>query len=313
MGNVIADLIRITLPALAAELDLDAIEPMPTEFVGLDRSRRIGDSAFRIPYTKRTTEGVRRYVLASGEFQDRNDEGMLARVREYTKRMLDAARHQGIIQPGHHPLVLPFVIHTGTGSWRAADGAEPLEGLPPTAAQEVAFYQPQAYISVDIGGNAKLPDGPPDNRFLAAVRLVCARTEKALVEQLFVEQLRFADTVHDSFRDGMQAWVEEMLDLASGSLQMPPLDELERATESDMAQLYETRGRRWREEAREEGRQEGERDALVKLAGQRFGRSAGKRLADALDGHPSREMLGKAGALLFACENAEEFIRRLER
>ena len=42
---MIADLVRIALPALAAELDLDAIEPLPTEYVGTDRSKRIGDAA----------------------------------------------------------------------------------------------------------------------------------------------------------------------------------------------------------------------------------------------------------------------------
>ena len=80
-----------------------------------------------------------------------------------------------------------------------------------------------------------------------------------------------------------------------------------------MGQLFEDRGLRWREEWREEGRQEGERDLLVRLARQRFGRSAGQRLADALDGHPSQEMLGEMGGLLFACESTEEFIERLDR
>ncbi|MYE22509.1 MAG: hypothetical protein F4Y01_00915 [Gammaproteobacteria bacterium] len=176
MGNVIADLVRIALPALAAELDLDAIEPMQTEFVGMDRSRRIGDSAFRMPFARPAPDGTRRYALASGEFQDRNDATMLARVRAYTHRMLDTARHQGTIQPEDRPLVLPFVIHTGRDRWRAADGAEPMAGLPPEAAREVAPHQPQAYIAVDIGDKASLPAGPTNNRFLAAARWFAAAT-----------------------------------------------------------------------------------------------------------------------------------------
>ena len=77
LGDVIADLVRIALPALAAELDLDRIEPLPTEFVGLDRSRRIGDAAYRIPFKERD-DGPVRTAVASAEFQDANDHGMLA-------------------------------------------------------------------------------------------------------------------------------------------------------------------------------------------------------------------------------------------
>ena len=311
MGNVIADLIRIVLPALAVELDLDAIEPMPTEFVGMDRSRRIGDSAFRMPFARPSLDGTRRYALASGEFQDRNDATMLARVREYTHRMLDTARHQGTIQPEDRPLVLPFVIHTGRDRWRVADGTEPMAGLPPEAAREVAPHQPQAYIAVDIGDKASLPAGPTNNRFLAAARLVRCRDVSTLLRQLKEEWRRFPGVEHLQFRAGMHAWVEEVL-LVDG-LQLATFDAMENAKESEMVQLYEDRGLRWREEWREEGRQEGERDLLVRLAGQRFGRTAGKHLADALDGHPSQEILSKMGGLLFTCESTEEFIERLDR
>ena len=311
MGSVIADLIRIALPALAAELNLDAIEPMPTEFVGMDRSKRIGDSAFRIPFTRPAPDGTRRYALASGEFQDSNDDDMLRRVREYTKQMLDAGLHQGSIRPDDRPLVLPFVIYTGPGGWRAADGTEPMAGLPPEAAREVAPHQPQAYIAVDIGDEASLPAGPASNRFLAAARLVRCHDGIALEPLLNEEWRRFPGAEHERFRAGMYAWVEEAL-LVEG-LQLPTFEQMENAKESEMGQLHINRGLRWREEWREEGRQEGERNLLVRLAGQRFGHSAGKRLADALDGHPTREMLGEAGSLLFACENAEEFIERLDR
>ena len=122
MGDVIADLIRIALPALAEELDLDAIEPRPTEFVGLDRSKRIGDAAYRIPFL----EDADRSAIAAAEFQSGPDAGMLDRTQGYTAAMLADFRRRGVLREDEHPLVLPFVIHTGTSRWSAADGTESL-------------------------------------------------------------------------------------------------------------------------------------------------------------------------------------------
>lgn len=66
---------------------------------------------------------------------------------------------------------------------------------------------------------------------------------------------------------------------------------------------------RARKEGREEGRKEGERDALVKLAGRRFGGVAGQHLAGTLDARP--DMLTEASDLIVACETTEEFIYSL--
>ena len=318
IDEVIADLLRLKLPALAAELDLGRLERLPTEFVRLDRSRRIGDSACRIPFARGTGGGTpRRYALVSSEFQDRNDGGMLARVREYTVRLLEDGRHQGSILPGEEPLLVSFVIHTGRGRWRARDGTEPAAGLPERAALEVASCQRQAYIAVDIGGSVPLPDGAPDNRFLAAARLVRARTATDLLRQLAAESRRFAGDEHRRLRAGMHAWAQEAL-LTEG-LELPPFEELENARESDMTQLYEDRGQRWiaewlaegREEGREEGVVAGRRDLLVELAEQRFGTAASRRLAEVLNDHPTARQLSATSDLLLACDTPDDFLKRL--
>ena len=136
---------------------------------------------------------------------------MLDRVRGYTDRMLADFRRRSVIGEDEHPLVLPFVIHTGTGRWSAADGGEPLADASAEIVREVALYQPQAYIPVDIGGRVALPSGAPDNRFLAAARLVRSRTVPALAEQLRSEWRQFATSGYRRFREGMHAWVEEAL------------------------------------------------------------------------------------------------------
>lgn len=325
---MIADLVRIELPALSGQLDLERIELMPTEFVAMDRSRSIGDALCRIPFANRG-EPARRYALASAEFQDRNDSDMLARMREYTERMLEDGRHRGLILRSDAPLLIPFVIYTGRRAWRAADGSEPMAGLPPEAVHEVALCQRQGYIAVDIGGRKPLPAGAPENRFLAAARLVKARAPDVLRRQLLAELRRFAGPEHERFRVGMHAWVQE--GLLTTDLALPPLDELENAKESEMTQLYEDRGLRWRNEwleqgrdegrtegleaGREEGREEGvvtgQRDLLVTMAEQRFGAAAGRRLAKALNDHPTAGQLSTTSALILACDTEEDFVKRL--
>ena len=320
IGDVIADLIRITLPALAAELDLDAIEPLPTEFVRLDRSKRIGDAAYRIPFW----QNADRSAITAAEFQGGPDADMLGRTQGYTEAMLADFRRRGVLREGEHPLVLPFVVHTGTSRWTAEDGTEPFAGLPAEAVREVAPWQPQAYIAMDLGGSMALPPGAADNRFLAAARLVLSRTPPALMEQLQLERRRFAGPGERAFRQGMHAWVEEaVLGAADSGVALPSFEELEGAKEVEVTYLFKEKVDRFiaenraaglaagRKEGREEGTVTGQRDVLVSLAERRFGSAAGQRLADALDGRPSAALLTEAGDLILGCETPEEFVSRL--
>lgn len=308
VGDVVADLIRLVLPALAAELDLDAAQPLPTEFVADDRSVRSGDAAWLFPFAG----GGRSTALAPVEFQHRDDADMLDRMRDYTVRSLADARRRGAIGADEHPVLLPLVIYTGPGRWQAADGMEPMAGLSVDVAREVAPYQQQAYISVAAGGRAPLPAGPADNRFLAASRLIRCRGRDELLARLETEWMRFDGADGESFRIAMHGWAEEVMT----GMEVPTLDEMNAARRSGMLHtMLEERGLRWQREWLEEGRQEGmvagQRDLLVSMAERRFGSSAGERLADALDGKPSSELLSATGDLILACETTEEFVGRL--
>ena len=316
IGDVIADLIRIAMPALAAELDLGTVDPLPTEFVGVDRSRCIGDAAYRIRFSE---DGeVPRCVIAGAEFQSGGDADMLGRVREYTDAMLADFRRRGLLRDGEHPVVLTFVIHTGSARWNAEDGLEALAGVSTESAREVAPCQPQGYIAMDLSAGAPLPAGAPDNRFLAAARLVRNRTVAGLFDQLRRERRRFAGPADRSFRAGMHAWVEEALLGAPGfGAQLPPFEELEGAKETDMTPLFKEQLDRFAEASRDEGRGEGivtgKRELLVDMATERFGANAGRDVADALTRSPSVEMIRETSALILACETSEELANRLPR
>ena len=312
-STVLVDLVRIEKPALAQELDLDAVEPLPTEYIdATDRSRRIGDIACRIPFAAPPSgQATRRWAFVGAEFQDRNDDAMLGRMREYTHYMIESGTRQGFINEQNRALVtLPFVIHTGTGRWRAPHGGEYLSELPEAVGQEVAPHQREAYILVDIGGDAPLPPGAPDNRFLAAARLVRCRTGQDLLDQTLAEWKRFSGDRWRSFRAGMHAWAEETL-LAESGLPLPPLEEMENAKETEVPQLHVERGLRWREEWREEGIVAGVRRTLLEMAEERFGENAAQSLAATLEARPTPETFATVRKLMFACDTAEEFVERL--
>ena len=196
---VIADLLRRRLPALAAELDLDAADTVSSEYVDMDRSRRIGDSALRIP---RRDGGP--HVLVAAEFQHRNDRGMLDRCREYAPALAAACRQRGLVGPDEQPLVLSLVIHTGDDRWTAPDGTEALRGLPPAAAREAAPYAAWGYILEDLAPGGDPVDGPRDH-FAAVARLVRCREVDELLDALADEWRRFGGREREGFRRGLWA------------------------------------------------------------------------------------------------------------
>ena len=169
-----------------------------------------------------------------------------------------------------------------------------------------------------MGGDATLPEGAADNRFLAAARLVLSRTAPALLEQLRRERRRFAGLEERAFRQGMHAWVEEaLLGASEPALELPPFEELEGAKEADMTNVFRDMMDRFIAENRAEGRVEGavngQRDLLVAMATRRFGAPAGRHVADALYGQPSPEMIAETSDLIVACETPEELVGSLPK
>ena len=366
IGDVVADALRAALPELAALLRLDAVEPLPTAYVGPDRVKRFGDAAFRVRFAKGRfpagepaggrRRGRRLYVLVAVEFQHRNDPGMARRVRDYAAWMEEHYRHQGVIRPGEHPPLLALVIHTGPGRWAAPDGTEVFRALPGRVARRLARYQPQAYIALDVSRHST--PGPPDGNRLAAVgRLAGSATARELAGRLtppnpslrsvpgpsphrstslprrtplrFVlrrtllaeEWRRFRGAADARFRRGMLAWAEEaVLGFPDSGFELPSFEELDGLEENDMAYPLDDRAQQWqaewleegREEGRLAGRKEGQRAMLERLAEGRFGVDAARRLSVALNGARGGARLTELSDLVVGCENAEEFIERLE-
>lgn len=315
MAAVVGDLLRAVLPEVAAALDLEAIEPLPTEFIGHDRSKRVGDAVFRVPVRRTHRRGPGQLdLIVMAEFQNRGDSGMLARVVEYRTRMLEHYRHQGVIGPGEHPPVLALVVNTGDAHWRAETGAEPLSRLSEPLAARLAPYQPQAYIAVETGSRASVLAWPEHNRAAAVVRLAKCATLDALRDGLAAEWLRFGDVADVRFRRGLLAWAEErLLGLPESALSLPSFEEFEGLKEIQMSYLLEDRVAEWKAEWTAKGRREGLAEGQRLLAEQaqtRFGAEVSTRLAEALD-RDAGLTLSEAANLIVTCENAEEFVAHL--
>ncbi len=342
-GTLIADALKIAAPELAAMLDLDGIDARPTEYIAEDRSKRFGDAVFRVKFRKGRFpsaagrgRGRRLYLLLAAEFQDRNEAGMLARVRDYTTRMEAHYRHQGIVRAGEHPAVLALVIHTGPGRWRAADGGEAQRQLPKEAALLLAGYLPQAYIPLDVGGRSALVLSEGSRLKLAAALASCTTVEE-LATYLHMGWARFPGARNETLRRGMLAWAEETaVGLRGSPMRLPSYDELEGLEVEQMTHLLKDRIKRWEEEwvskgiergmergmergieqgmerGIEQGMERGQRRLLEDLAERRFGADAARLLSAKLNGSPSGERVAELGDIIVRSATAAEFARRLD-
>ena len=121
----------------ADQLDLLAVDPFPTETVGPDLRRRLCDCAWRV----RFKDG--RSAVFLFEFQSSVDPGMVLRTLRYTEAaytVLHTLERQRD-PDGAMPLVLSFVVYTGTRPWTAETTLAGLAGREepsPVVAQAVA-------------------------------------------------------------------------------------------------------------------------------------------------------------------------------
>ena len=331
VGRVIADTLRIAKPKLAALLDLRSVEALPTEYIGSAGNggrpgKRLSDSAFRVDFKEgvfppdTSAESRRPFLIAACEFQHASDADMLHRVREYAAWQDEHYRHQGLIRPREHPPLLPLVFHTGPDRWTAKDGLEVYRSLPNAAASELAPFQRQAYILLEVGRRSTL--SPPDGNSLGAVvRLTGCATAEDLYGRLFEEWRCFGAAADKPFRHGMREWTQEiMLGFGERCIELPSFEELEGAMEEGtmeyvleehVKELRRENMERGRKQGRKQGMEQGYREALEIMATQRFGADAGRRMAAVANGSLSRRRMGELSDLIVRSRTAEELVERL--
>ena len=322
--DVCADTLRVAAPALWPHIDPGSVRSLRVgDTVAADLSRRGGDALFGVELRGAALPGGRpAYVVVPTEFQSSNDPNMPERMREYAARQLDTLRRQGLIAAGDAPPVLPVVVYDGAVRWSAADGLEVLRPLPAEAAAQLAPFQPQAYILLDLV-RARMDDWPEDNRLRAVARLLRQDAPDGLAAALAEELTRFGGIAGLPFRQALYAWAGELWTRLSRGGALPPFDALEGTEAPDMTSMIEVRFNEWKAEQfgreRTEGMAQGvaegverQRAMLYRLAERKFGSNTAAELARRLAGVADPDALALVGERIIDCDTGAGLLERVE-
>ena len=195
-------------------------------------------------------------------------------------------------------------------------------GLLAPAPDELLGYLPRhRYLLIEI--QAEDPAAlPPDNVLSMIARFEQAPTAAALEELVrslpeWLTRIRLPE-----FEEPFRAWATRVLTQRHGDRGRDLQRKLRIEEEARMTTLIE-RARQWGEERDQEwmekgmekgierGRTEGERELARRLARDRFGPGAAQELSRVLNEVPKTAEVPAIVKLIFECETAEEFLRRV--
>jgi hypothetical protein len=117
--TMVKELIRGFLPGDWGErLDFSTLERMSGSFVSGDLRERHSDLIWRLRLRGEEDGWIYLYLLL--EFQSTSDPFMAVRLNTYIALLLEEIIRKENLKPGDRlPAVLPVVLHSGTGRWRA--------------------------------------------------------------------------------------------------------------------------------------------------------------------------------------------------
>ena len=281
---IFADLLRLAVPALAAELDFAQAELLPTSHVAVGDSRmrepsaegakshprmkqRQGDMMWRVPRRRDAIDGTPADLIAVVEFQSTVNSDMARRMREYCQM---ARENPAVRRPGKEPPAqLPLVVYNGSERWTAPGAVPDLSAWSAAARLTLAPVQHWDYVLMSLerllatggGGLAHLPAA---NRAAATLRLQAERTPAELLARLREEWVRFPGAADRATRNVLYAWAGALLEGMGADLALPSVDELAGKGPNggkNMATVSEARLGKWFEDVRAEhmalGRAEG--------------------------------------------------------
>ena len=327
-----ADLLRLVAPALAAELDFDRAEELPTAYVEPARGgleQRSGDLAWRVPWRNDGGDGrddPAGHLLVLIEFQSTVNRQMAGRMREYG----DMARQRQPADDGAGAL-LPIVLYNGSDRWTAAGAAAELPVHWSAAARlALAPFQGWDYVLYSLerlrssGGLARLP---LRNRAAATLRLQAVPTPEELLARLRREWVRFSGPAEAATRRVLHAWASALLADMGAEPGLPTLAELEGLNGgTEMTTVSQALLGKWVQDVRAEGMEQGvERGieqerarGLARLRRQaaiKFGARTSEQLRDLLANPMPAEQMARledrASEWMMECEHGAELLARV--
>ena len=262
-ARIFADLLRLAVPALAAELDFAQAERLPASGVAAAGGRfeqRHGDLAWRVPHRRADEDGSHPQLIAVVEFQSTVDRHMAQRMRDYCRLLRESPPRRGGGDDDRSAL-LPLVVYNGSERW-TAPGA--VAALPPpwTMAAQLALapFQAEDYVLFSLerllaAGGDGLARLPVANRSAATLRLQAERTPEGVLARLRQEWARFPGEADLAVREVLHAWAGALLaHMAGAESALPSVDELEglKTGGKEMATVSEARLGKWFDEVRAE-------------------------------------------------------------
>ena len=289
---------------LADALDFSKVEGLETTTFSQDLEKRESDRIIKI----KLEDGEDIYLLLMLEFQSSNDPTMAVRIWNYLGRLFEEqVRLQGKVKSLKLPLVLPVVIHNGSGSWTAA--TEIRELIQGGDLWGEVLSMRLGYHCIDCGNMEHKRESILSNIF---------RLEHPPDKQAFEDTLLdFAHIVREKATDALKrdirTWFEYVLERKSNG-QRPTQEQLDRFFEEDdmsrervneiLDGYYEEGYQEGQEEGREEGRRQESQHMLELLLAHKFGEDETRHERTA---PLSREQCERATELLFRVSDEVAF------
>jgi len=308
---MVADLLSGFLPPdWSAALDLDSLEPLPTELLSDRRRQRRSDIVWRVRWGPDWL-----YVVILIEFQSTEDHYMALRVCSYLALLLQDLLRAGQISGGERlPPVLPIVLYNGATPWRASRELEDLITPPPAGLEP---YQPRIrYLLMDEGrySDDELA-GHEGNVAAALFRLEKGWPPQALLEVLtsLAEWLQAPGQ-----RELQRAFVEWLREVWS----QPRMKLLAGVDWTRANNLLEVKGmlaeriEAWTEQLLRQGLEQGlaaERQLLARMASRRFGADVAAHLETLLASVQDLELLNEVGETLVDRDDGAGFLQAVEQ
>ncbi|SHI19874.1 Rpn family recombination-promoting nuclease/putative transposase, partial [Pollutimonas bauzanensis] len=248
-------------PALLAMLDLDTLEPLPTNYVsGWQRDRR-GDLVWRV----RRRDGIMLYLLILLEHQSDQDRIMGIRIMGYSALLYEDITMRDLVQPPPQrlPPVLPIVLYSGESRWTAPTRVADLMDEAPPVLQP---YQPDMrYLVLDEGALVEQGGLPGDNLAGLLFRLEHSQGIEQTQELLQTILRLTRRPQYRELRRAFGGWVRHVLFARAlpQAANLPDSDDLQEISTMLTTHSKKDWGYQWR--------QEGAADMLERQMTRKFG------------------------------------------
>ena len=330
--RMVADLVRaVGDPGWTGDVDFEALEELPAEYVGDRLQQRRGDAVWRVPF-----RGAWLYLLLLLEFQSAKDPRMPLRNLEYTALLYGALdRRDELGPPGAWPPVLPVVLYNGDTPW--ADALEMRDLFGPFPASLAPYLPSQRSLVLDERRVAA-DDLPERNLMRGVVGIEQSRSPDDLTRAMRMIHgwLRNPEDgdLDGVFADWLNAtgermaphggWIklpgtlkEATMTLVERAAQWPEQWRREGVAEGRREAWRKDAGRAWRKDAGKawrKGRREGvahERALLRRQAAVRFGDAVGARIGALIGETEEPGPLAEVGELIVRAETGQELVDRV--